>query len=84
MHIFYLFFARFMQFPVLDFGLDHSGSRPFIDVPEQKLNKLHVIHLSVAQCSMFKWKQRLTLLYWWGRAFHNSMVCRKNENWQAL
>jgi len=29
MHIFYLFFARFMQFPVLDFGLDHSGSRPF-------------------------------------------------------
>jgi len=30
MHIFYLFFVQFMQFPVIDFGLDHSGSRPFI------------------------------------------------------
>jgi len=29
MHIFYLFFVQFMQFPVLDFGLDHFGSRPF-------------------------------------------------------
>ena len=23
------FFVQFMQFPVLDFGLDHSGSQPF-------------------------------------------------------
>jgi len=29
MHIFNLFFVQFIQFPVLDFGLDHSGSRPF-------------------------------------------------------
>ena len=32
MHIFYFFFfVQFMQFPILDFGLDHSGSRPFHD-----------------------------------------------------
>jgi len=33
MHIFYLFFVQFMQFPVLDFGLDHFGSRPFSSFP---------------------------------------------------
>jgi len=26
MHILYSFFVQFMQFPVLDFGLDHSPS----------------------------------------------------------
>ena len=29
LHIFYSIFVQFMQFPVLDFGLDHSGSQPF-------------------------------------------------------
>ena len=29
MHIFYFIFVQFMQFPVLHFGLAHSGSRPF-------------------------------------------------------
>ena len=29
-HIFYFIFVQFMQFPVVDFGLAHSGSRPFI------------------------------------------------------
>ena len=30
MHIFYFIFVQFMQFPVLYFGLAHSGSRPFM------------------------------------------------------
>ena len=30
---FYCIFAQFMQFPVLDFGLVHSGSEPFIYEP---------------------------------------------------
>ena len=29
MYVFYCIFAQFMQFPVLDFGLVHSGSEPF-------------------------------------------------------
>ena len=29
MHIFYFILVQFMQFPVLHFGLAHSGSRPF-------------------------------------------------------
>ena len=29
MYVFYCIFAQFMRFPVLDFGLVHSGSEPF-------------------------------------------------------
>ena len=29
MYVFYCIFAQFTQFPVLDFGLVHSGSEPF-------------------------------------------------------
>ena len=29
MHIFYFIFVQFMQFPVLDIGLDHYASEPF-------------------------------------------------------
>ena len=30
MHFFNFIFVQFMQFPVLDFGLDHYVSEPFI------------------------------------------------------
>ena len=33
MHIFYFIFVQFMQFPVLDFGLDHYVSEPFNLMP---------------------------------------------------
>ena len=29
MHFFYCIFVQFMQFPILDFGLDHFTSQPF-------------------------------------------------------
>ena len=29
MHIFYFIFVQFMQFLILDFGLDHYVSEPF-------------------------------------------------------
>ena len=31
MHIFYCIFVQFMQFPAIDFGLDHFASQPFIN-----------------------------------------------------
>ena len=34
---FYCIFAQFMQFPVLDFGLVHSGSWPF-NLPLEAVN----------------------------------------------
>ena len=30
MYVFYCIFAQFMQFAVLEFGLDHYASQPFI------------------------------------------------------
>ena len=41
MHIFYFIFVQFMQFPVLHFGLAHSGSQPFnwlLAIPQSGLS----------------------------------------------
>ena len=43
--LFIAFFAQFMQFPVLDFGLVHSGSEPFIYTSPEILTYLKKIGL---------------------------------------
>ena len=35
MNVFYCIFAQSIQFPVLDFGLDHYASQPFIQFSEE-------------------------------------------------